>query len=78
MNSIGRGMNTSRMSRLEHVLTLLVFGSAFMYCWHGAVVGDLYLPSRRGGGILLHGVGVKLRVFRQRQRERNSTSDMQF
>jgi hypothetical protein len=50
------------MSRPALTFTLLVFGALFTYCLHGAAVGDLYLPGRRGPGFSLHGVAAWLVV----------------
>jgi hypothetical protein len=50
------------MSRPALVFALLVFGALFIYCLHGAAVGDLYLPGRRGPGFSLRGAAVWLVV----------------
>jgi hypothetical protein len=50
------------MSRAALAFTLLVFGALFIYCLHGAAVGDLYLPGRRGPGFSLRGVAAWLVV----------------
>lgn len=48
------------MSRAGVALTLLVFAALAAYCVYGAVIGDLYVPSRRGPGASLRGVAAWL------------------
>jgi hypothetical protein len=55
-------MSNARISRAGLLFTLLVFGALFLYCVHGAAVGDLYVPSRRGPGVSLRGVAAWLVV----------------
>jgi hypothetical protein len=48
-------MITVKMSKYDHIVTLIFFGSLFAYFLHGAMSGDLYLPGRRGPGAHLSG-----------------------
>ncbi len=48
----------------EHALLLILFGGLFVYFLYGAIVGDLFIPARRGpGGSHLTGVSAWLVVL---------------
>src|SRR6267378_3042681 len=47
------------MSR-SPIVTGVVLGALFMYCLHGAIVGDLAIYSRNGPDIHLHGLAAWL------------------
>ena len=41
-------MSDSVMTRLQFGFLALIFLLFFIYCLHGAIVGDLYFPAGRG------------------------------
>jgi len=46
----------------EHVLLLALFGGVFLYLLEGAIGGDLFIPGRRGPGVVMSGVPAWLLV----------------
>jgi hypothetical protein len=45
------------LSPRDHVVLSVIFGGLFLYLLYGAVVGDQFIPYKRGeGGLHLHGV----------------------
>jgi hypothetical protein len=53
-------MHTIRMTWKEHLLTAVLFGSIALYCIHGALMGDLYIPNRHSEGVHLYGMSAWL------------------
>ena len=53
-------MLTVRMTRTEHVVVALALSSVFGYMLWGALVGDLYVPSRHGPGLHMRGLPAYL------------------
>jgi len=51
-------MVTVRMSKYDHIVVLMIFGSLFAYFLYGAVSGDLYLPGKRGPGVHVSGASA--------------------
>jgi hypothetical protein len=49
---------TVKMSRSDHIFTIILFGSIFAYFLYGAITGDLYLPGKNGPGCHLSGLGA--------------------
>ena len=47
----------------EHLLLLALFGGLLVYFLYGAIVGDLFVPGRRGPGIHLSGTAAWLMVL---------------
>lgn len=51
-------MRSARMSRSDHIVSIILFGSLFAYFLYGAMSGDLYLPGKRGPGVHLRALGA--------------------
>lgn len=51
-------MVTVRMSKHDHIVVLMIFGSLFAYFLYGAVSGDLYIPGKRGPDVHASGLSA--------------------
>lgn len=47
----------------EHVLLVALFGGAFLYLLVGAITADLFIPGRRGPGVVMSGIPAWLLVI---------------
>jgi hypothetical protein len=56
--TLGQQEVNKHPSRTDRVLFWAVFGTAATYCFHGAVVDDLYFVGRSGRGAHLHGTAA--------------------
>lgn len=44
-----------RLRPIDHLLLVVLFGGIFAYFIYGAISGHLYIPGKRGPGVVLSG-----------------------